>query len=126
MWRLRGALDRLVGGVGLRRGRRQPDRLRVGEALDFWRVEEVEADRLLRLRAEMRVPGRAWLQFEATPREDGRTDLVQTAYFEAKGLLGLLYWYGIYPLHALVFSRMIDHVARRAEALEAGSGEGKV
>lgn len=119
LWHLRGALDRLVGGVGLRRGRRHPDRLRVGEALDFWRVEDVEADRMLRLRAEMRVPGRAWLQFEAAPREDGQTDLVQTAYFEAKGLLGLLYWYGVYPLHGLVFSRMIDHVARRAKALEA-------
>ena len=126
LWRLRGALDRLVGGVGLRRGRRHPDRLRVGEALDFWRVEAVEADRLLRLRAEMRLPGRAWLQFEATPQEDSGTDLVQTAYFEAKGLLGILYWYGIYPLHGLVFSRMIDHVARRAEALEAGSGEGQL
>jgi len=125
LWRLRGALDRLVGGVGLRRGRRHPDRLRVGEALDFWRVEEVEAGRLLRLRAEMRVPGRAWLQFEAAPREDGRTDLVQTAYFEAKGLMGLLYWYGIYPLHGFVFSRMIDHVARRAAALEAGADEEK-
>ena len=121
LWRLRGALDRLAGGVGLRRGRRHPDQLRVGEALDFWRVEEVEVDRLLRLRAEMRVPGRAWLQFEAEPLENGQTDLVQTAYFEARGLLGLLYWYGIYPIHALVFSRMIDHVARRAEALETSS-----
>ena len=125
LWRLRGALDRLVGGVGLRRGRRHPDELRVGEALDFWRVEAVEADRLLRLRAEMRVPGRAWLQFEAEPLKNGRTDLIQTAYFEAKGLLGLLYWYGIYPIHALVFSRMIDRVARRAEALEAGDGQRK-
>ena len=114
LWHLRGLLDRLVGGVGMRRGRRHPDDLRQGEALDFWRVEAVEPGHLLRLRAEMKLPGSGWLQFEANPREDGRTDLVQTAYFASKGLLGLLYWYAIYPLHGIIFSRMIDAVAQRA------------
>ncbi|GIK55621.1 MAG: SDR family oxidoreductase [Chloroflexi bacterium] len=114
LWQLRGALDRLVGGVGMRRGRRHPQELRPGEALDFWRVEAVEPDHLLRLRAEMKLPGRGWLQFEANPRSDGQTDLVQTAYFAPKGLSGLLYWYGIYPLHGAIFSRMIQYVANQA------------
>ncbi|NCF65237.1 MAG: DUF2867 domain-containing protein [Chloroflexi bacterium] len=117
LWRLRGALDRLFGGVGMRRGRRHPDELRQGEALDFWRVEMVEADHLLRLRAEMKLPGQGWLQFEANNCQDGRTDLVQTAYFASKGLSGLLYWYGIYPLHGFIFSRMIEAVAQRAVEL---------
>lgn len=114
LWRLRGMIDRLVGGVGMRRGRRHPDELRQGEALDFWRVEQVEPDHMLRLRAEMKLPGRGWLQFEANQREDGRTDLIQTAYFASKGLFGLMYWYGIYPLHAIIFSQMIDAVAQQA------------
>jgi hypothetical protein len=127
LWQLRGAVDRLVGGVGMRRGRRHPDQLRQGEALDFWRVEAVKTDHLLRLRAEMKMPGRGWLQFEANDRENGGTDLVQTAYFASKGLSGLLYWYGIYPLHGLIFSRMINAVARHATELShsalAGSYE---
>lgn len=114
-WELRGLADRLIGGVGLRRGRRHPDDLRVGDALDFWRVEAVEAPRLLRLRAEMKVPGLAWLQFETQPQPDGRTRLVQTAFFASKGLFGLLYWYALYPLHGLIFSGMIREIARRAE-----------
>jgi uncharacterized protein YbjT (DUF2867 family) len=117
LWRARGMLDRLVGGVGMRRGRRHPDELRQGEALDFWRVERIQADKLLRLRAEMKLPGRGWLQFEANPRADGQTELVQTAYFASKGLAGLLYWYGIYPLHGVIFSRMIDSIAERAVVL---------
>lgn len=118
LWQLRGALDRLIGGVGMRRRRRHPDLLRQGEALDFWRVELVQPDRLLRLRAEMKLPGQGWLQFEAIPREDGQTDLVQTSYFASRGLLGLLYWYGTYPLHGLVFSQMIRAIAHRATELE--------
>lgn len=114
-WRLRGIADRLVGGVGFRRGRRDPHHVRVGDALDFWRVEAVEQDRLLRLRAEMKVPGRAWLQFKAEPLEDGRTRLVQTAFFAPKGLFGLLYWYVLYPVHALIFSGLIDRLAALAE-----------
>ncbi len=109
-WRLRGALDRLVGGVGLRRGRRDPVELRPGDALDFWRVEAVEPGRLVRLRAEMRLPGRAWLEFETRPEGEG-TRLVQTAYFAPRGLAGLLYWYGLYPAHGRIFSGMIHALA---------------
>jgi len=116
-WVARGVLDQLVGGPGLRRGRRDPDVLYPGEALDFWRVEEYRPHSLLRLRAEMKVPGRAWLQFEAIP-EEGGTRLVQTAFFAPTGFFGWLYWYGIYPFHALIFSDMVKAVARDAEALE--------
>ena len=122
-WEVRGAIDRLVGGVGLRRGRRDPHTLRVGDALDFWRVEAVEPARLLRLRAEMKVPGRAWLQFESLPR-DGGTLLVQTAYFAPKGLPGLLYWYSLYPVHGAIFSGMIAALA--AEASRPGPRGGGV
>jgi uncharacterized protein YndB with AHSA1/START domain len=116
LWEVRGLLDRLVGGVGMRRGRRHPDQLRVGDALDFWRVEAVEPNHLLVLRAEMKLPGSGWLKFEAIPITDGRaTRLVQTAYFASKGLWGLLYWYGVYPLHQVVFSKMIHAIAAQAE-----------
>lgn len=118
-WRLRGALDRLVGGVGLRRGRRDPDELRIGDALDFWRVEAVEHNRLLRLRAEMKLPGRAWLQYEAVKVNDSQASLTQTAFFASKGLLGLLYWYVLYPLHGLIFSGMIRELVRQAEQMES-------
>lgn len=114
-WQIRGFLDRLIGGVGLRRGRRDPDRLRVGDALDFWRVEAVEPHASLLLRAEMLVPGKAWLQFQVTPRDDGSTLLSQTAFFAPKGLAGWAYWYGLYPFHALIFSGLIDQVRARAE-----------
>jgi uncharacterized protein YbjT (DUF2867 family) len=116
LWKARGALDLVAGGAGLRRGRRDPDRLRAGEALDFWRVEAYEEDRLLRLSAEMRLPGRAWLQFEVTPLGQARAEIRQTAIFDPAGLLGLLYWYGLYPLHALIFKGMLQAIAVRAEA----------
>jgi uncharacterized protein YbjT (DUF2867 family) len=115
-WQLRGLLDRLAGGVGMRRGRRHPQDVRVGDAVDFWRVEALEPNRLLRLRAEMKVPGRAWLQFQARPQPDGRTLLTQTAFFAPKGLLGWAYWYALYPVHRLVFSGMIVRLAARAAA----------
>ena len=116
-----GILDRMVGGAGFRRGRRHPDQLRVGDAIDFWRVEAVEPNRLLRLRAEMKVPGRAWLQFDAVPQGDdgARSRLVQTAFFAPRGLFGLLYWYALYPLHAYIFSSMIRNIGRAAEARDA-------
>ncbi len=117
-WRLRGLVDRLVGGVGLRRGRRDPDEVRIGDALDFWRVEAVEANRLLRLRAEMKVPGRAWLEFRVAPHAEGASILSQTAYFAPKGLAGLLYWYALYPAHAFVFSGLVRALGRRAEAID--------
>jgi uncharacterized protein YbjT (DUF2867 family) len=116
LWWARGVADRLVGGPGFRRGRRDPERLRAGDAVDFWRVEAVVPGRMMRLRAEMKVPGEAWLQFEATPMEDGRTLLVQTAYLAPHGLLGFLYWYGLYPFHGPIFGNMIHKIAERAEA----------
>lgn len=115
-WEIRGFIDRLIGGVGLRRGRREPDRLRVGDALDFWRVEAITPGASIRLRAEMLVPGKAWLQFDAVAREDGQTLLTQTAFFAPKGLAGWLYWYGLYPFHALIFSGLVDQVKARASA----------
>jgi uncharacterized protein YbjT (DUF2867 family)/uncharacterized protein YndB with AHSA1/START domain len=117
-WQLRGLLDRLVGGPGLRRGRRDPQELRAGEALDFWRVEEVRPPNRLRLRAEMKVPGRAWLEFEAQP-ETGGTRLVQSALFAPRGLAGTLYWYLLYPIHRLIFSGMARAVGRAAATASA-------
>ena len=113
-WQLRGAVDRLFGGVGMRRGRRDPEDLRAGDTLDFWRVEMVGPGRVIRLRAEMRVPGRAWLEFEARPEATGQTLLLQTAFFEPKGLVGLLYWYALYPVHSLIFSGLIRRIAEQA------------
>jgi hypothetical protein len=112
-WQIRGLVDRLCGGVGMRRGRRDPEDLRVGDPLDFWRVEMVEPGRLIRLRAEMKVPGRAWLEFKAAPQAGGQTLLTQTAFFEPKGLFGLLYWYALYPVHALIFSGLIRRVGEQ-------------
>lgn len=113
-WQLRGRVDRLFGGVGMRRGRRDPETLRVGDPLDFWRVEMVEPGRLIRLRAEMKVPGRAWLEFQSVPQADGQTLLTQTAFFEPKGLFGLAYWYALYPIHSLIFSGLIRKIGERA------------
>ncbi|MDH3457680.1 MAG: SDR family oxidoreductase [Gemmatimonadota bacterium] len=113
LWRLRGFLDLLVGGVGVRRGRRDPEHVGPGDTLDFWRVEAVEPDRMLRLAAEMKLPGRAWLQFEVEPRAPGST-IRQTAIFDPTGLLGLAYWYALYPVHALVFRGMLKQIARAA------------
>jgi uncharacterized protein YbjT (DUF2867 family) len=118
LWRLRGFIDLLVGGVGMRRGRRDPEELQVGDALDFWRVEAYEPDRRLRLAAEMKLPGRAWLEFEVQP-SDGGSEIRQTAVFDPVGLGGLLYWYGIYPLHGRIFAGMLKAVARRAESCES-------
>jgi uncharacterized protein YbjT (DUF2867 family) len=125
LWRLRGIADRVVGGPGFRRGRRHPDEVRVGDALDFWRVEALEPGRLMRLHAEMKLPGEAWLQFEAQPRDDGQTLLTQTAFMAPKGVSGLLYWYGMYPFHGAIFGNMIRAIAERAEErARAGSAPG--
>jgi uncharacterized protein YndB with AHSA1/START domain len=113
LWRLRGHIDRIVGGVGMRLGRRDTDRLRVGDALDFWRVEALDRPRLLRLRAEMRVPGRAWLQFEVEPTPAG-SRLTQTAYFHPSGLAGYAYWYLLLPVHDPIFRFTVRALARRA------------
>lgn len=116
LWGLRGFLDRLAGGVGLRRGRRHTEELVAGDTVDFWRVEEVRPPRLLRLQVEMKLPGRAWLQFEVEPADGDRegSRIVQTAIFDPVGLAGLLYWYALYPLHALVFRGMLRGIARKA------------
>jgi uncharacterized protein YbjT (DUF2867 family) len=121
LWQIRGLADRIVGGVGMRRGRRTADDLRPGDALDFWRVEAVDRGRLTRLRAEMKVPGRAWLQFEAQPREGGGSLLVQTAFFEPRGLAGLIYWWALYPVHQVIFSGLARAVVRRAERMSGVS-----
>ena len=113
LWSIRGFMDLLVGGVGVRRGRRDPEQLRVGDPLDFWRVEVYDRPQRLRLRAEMKLPGRAWLEFEVVPLEHGSI-IRQTAIFDPRGLGGLLYWYGIYPLHQLVFAGMLRNLARVA------------
>ena len=114
LWRLRGWMDLLVGGVGMRRGRRDSELLRTGDTLDCWRVEAFEPERTLRLAAEMRLPGRAWLEFEVTPDANGSL-IRQTAIFDPVGLSGLAYWYMVYPLHQLVFEGMLRGIARAAE-----------
>jgi len=113
LWSLRGWLDRLIGGPGMSRGRRDPDRLEVGEPLDCWRVEACDRPRRLRLAAEMKMPGRGWLEFEVVPR-DGDVTIHQTAVFDPRGLGGLAYWYAIWPLHELVFRRMLAGIVRQA------------
>src|SRR6266705_2743685 len=118
-WRLRGLLDQVVGGVGLRRGRRDPVRLAVGDTLDFWRVEAFEQDRLLRLSAEMKSPGRIWLQFEVDGDHAGTT-LRQTAIFDPHGLVGLAYWYALYPVHYLIFEGMLRRIGQAAIASVRG------
>jgi hypothetical protein len=113
LWRLRGLVDLAVGGAGLRRGRRDPATLRIGDVVDFWRVEAIEANRLLRLTAEMKLPGRAWLQFEIEQAGSSSCELRQTAIFDPVGLAGLAYWYALYPLHALVFRGLLRGIAVR-------------
>jgi len=122
IWRLRGIIDQVVGGVGFRRGRRDPNNLRIGDALDFWRVEAVDPGRLVRLRAEMKVPGLAWLQFEAQARSEKESFLIQTAFFAPRGFFGLLYWYLLYPIHRYIFSGTVRRIARRAEASARSPG----
>jgi hypothetical protein len=119
LWRLRGLLDLVVGGAGMRRGRRDPARLRTGDVVDFWRVEAIEENRLLRLAAELKLPGRAWLQYEIDRSEAGGCSLRQTAIFDPVGVGGLAYWYGVFPLHALVFRGLLRGIATRANSMTA-------
>lgn len=113
-WEARGLIDKLIGGPGLRRGRRHPVQLLPGETLDFWRVEEVYKPETMRLRAEMKVPGRAWLEWQAMPEGNGAR-LVQTALFEPSGLWGMLYWRSLYPIHKFIFDDMIRAIAEEAK-----------
>ncbi|MBI4529748.1 MAG: DUF2867 domain-containing protein [Deltaproteobacteria bacterium] len=114
LWRLRGYLDLMVGGVGLRPGRSDPEFLHPGDTVDFWRVECLEEGRKLRLRAEMKIPGRAWLEFEI--EENGASSLIrQTAIFDPAGVPGLLYWYLLYPVHQLVFRGMLKRIGEECQ-----------
>ncbi|MCX5767243.1 MAG: SDR family oxidoreductase [Gemmatimonadetes bacterium] len=115
LWQLRGLMDRVVGGVGMRRGRRHPRELRVGDPLDFWRVEALDVPHLLRLRAEMKLPGRAWLQFEVVADRAGSW-VEQTAFFDPDGILGYLYWYSVLPFHRFVFPGLIGSLKQQAES----------
>jgi uncharacterized protein YbjT (DUF2867 family) len=115
LWRLRGALDRLMGGPGLRRGRRDPERLAFGEVVDFWRVTNYEEGRRIELRAEMRLPGEATLSFEVSPSSSNRCTLTQTARFKPRGLAGLAYWYAVLPLHGIVFNGMLHGIRDAAD-----------
>lgn len=117
LWTIRAWIDLVCGGIGKRRARRDPDHLRIGDVLDWWRVEEYELNHRLRLFAEMKVPGRAWLEFEVTKVESG-SEIRQTAIFDPVGLSGLLYWYALYPIHAIIFRGMLKQIARRAEQAE--------
>jgi hypothetical protein len=120
-WRLRGLLDTIRGGVGLRRGRRDPQHLRAGDAVDFWRVEQIEPGHLLRLAAEMRIPGRLWLQFEVDPTGEG-SQVRQTTVFDPAGWVGLIYWYLLYPVHQGVFAAMLRGI--RAATRTGGTSAG--
>ncbi len=117
LWSLRGLLDQLGGGVGSRRARRDPACVIPGDTLDFWRVERLEPERLLLLAAEMRMPGRGWLQFELIPLADGQTRIVQTAMWDPVGLRGRLYWYSLWPMHEVIFRGMIRGIARESGCL---------
>lgn len=117
LWKIRGMMDVVMGGPGLRRGRRDPENVTYGEALDFWRVVGIQRERLLRLRAEMKVPGDAELAFEIEPSGDGCL-LTQRALFRPRGLLGLAYWYAVLPLHGIVFSGMMNGIKRAAMSFE--------
>lgn len=114
LWRVRGWMDRLLGGPGLARGRRRPDRIAYGDVLDFWRVSEIDPGRRLELRAEMRLPGTATLEFTVIPWKD-RSEVIQTARFRPRGLPGLLYWFAVKPFHGFVFHSMLQGIRRRAE-----------
>ncbi len=116
LWELRGLMDQCFGGVGMRRGRLSDDKLHVGDTLDFWRVEEIEIPRRLSLRAEMKVPGRAFLTFEVTPVGEG-SRVTQTAAFQPKGLFGLLYWYILYPIHIIIFNGMLKRIIKTGNKL---------
>jgi len=122
LWKIRGYLDLAVGGIGMRRGRPHPDNLKLGDTVDFWRVEAYEPNRLLRLSAEMRLPGRAWLQFDIEEDEPG-TVIRQTAIFDPSGLAGILYWYALFPLHKAVFAGTLRGIVQAAETQILDEGE---
>jgi hypothetical protein len=115
LWRWRGHIDRLLGGVGMRRPRRDPDQLRIGDVVDFWRVEALRPGRLIRFLAEMKLPGEAWLQFEFLPLASGETLLRAAAVFKPRGFWGILYWVALYPVHVFLFGGMLRALADTTE-----------
>ncbi|NBU31635.1 MAG: SDR family oxidoreductase [Actinobacteria bacterium] len=117
-WETRGLLDRIFGGPGLRRGRRNPDRLVAGETVDFWRVEECDRGHLLRLRAEMKMPGLAWLELEVRPQEDGSVNYHQRAIYHPRGLAGHIYWWSVWPFHGIVFGSMVKNITQAARNID--------
>jgi len=117
LWQVRGLLDRLVGGPGMRRGRRSQVEIQPGDVLGGYRVELVETGHMIRLRNEMKAPGPAWMQFEVQPGAKGGSLYIQTAFFEPHGLLGLAYWYALYPFHQIIFNGLARAIVRRAEAI---------
>ena len=123
LWELRALIDRVFGGIGMRRGRRDPDELVVGDVLDFWRVESVAQNDHLQLYAEMKLPGEGWLRYDLRPCDDGQTEIKQVAYYEPKGLFGFLYWWAVYPFHLVIFPRMLQKIGERAVELEQASPE---
>ena len=123
LWRIRGWMDRVAGGPGLRKVRRDPERLRVGDPLDFWRVEDVERDERVVLHAEMRLPGEAWLEWDLTPTATG-THLEQTARYRPRGLWGRAYWYAVAPFHRFIFPGLLRGIARDAAALSVVEATG--
>jgi hypothetical protein len=118
LWYMRGLIDRGFGGVGLRRGRRDPNTLHVGDSLDFWRVEELERGHRLKLYAEMILPGKAWLEFTVDV-VDGKTRVLQEAIFAPRGLGGQLYWYSVMPFHGFIFPTMLRNIVKKARAAKA-------
>jgi len=121
LWRIRGFMDLLVGGPGLRRGRRHPVKLNVGDTPDCWRVEKTDAPHVLRLYSEMRLPGRAWLEFNVTPNHGG-CEITQTAMFDP---VGLCYWYSVWPLHQFIFAGILRRIAETAESGHIARNSGK-
>jgi uncharacterized protein YbjT (DUF2867 family) len=118
LWKLRGAIDRLLGGIGMRRGRNHARKIEIGDTIDFWRVERFDAGKRLLLRAEMNVWGKAWLEFEVQPLSNASSILIQTAWFYPRGLFGLLYWYVVLPVHIVVFKGMANAIARQARNVD--------
>ena len=121
LWRLRAGMDRIIGGVGLRKGRPETGKIKLGDMFDFFRVVKVESNSMIRLKAEMKLPGDGWLQFEAEPVEDNLSSIVQTVFFAPKGLFGTVYWYLLHPIHRLIFAKMINKLASNAEHTYNGS-----
>ena len=115
LWKARDWVDRLLGGGGMHRGRRDPDVCEVGDLIDTWTVDSYEPDRRLRLSADLKLPGRGWLEFEVTPLDGGRSLIRQTATFDPRGVMGYAYWYAVYPVHALLFRGLLRRIAQRAE-----------